>query len=291
MDLLKLKYFYTTAKYEHVTKAAEELLVAQPAVTKTIKQLESELGVELFEKKGRNIVLTECGSFLKSKLDGVFSIIDALPQEFEKIKNQSQKTIRVNVLAASIFVLETVLAYKNAHPEIIFNMIQYAEWDKTDIQIRTVLASEFKPISNENTFIIQEELLLAVSTRSKYANEKTISLKDLREEKFIYLAGSKAYRYICDSFFKQAKFKPNISFETDSVIAVKNIIGVDAGVGFWPEKTWGKIDYETVKLIPVTDVDCKRYVVVEINENSANKKHVLEFFNHIVGMLKILFNQ
>ena len=291
MDLLKLKYFHTAAKYEHITKAAEELLVAQPAVTKAIKQLESELGIELFEKRGRNIVLTESGSFLKSKLDGVFSIIDNLPQEFEKIKNKSQKTIRVNVLAASIFVLETVLAYKNANPEIIFNMIQYAEWDRTDIQIRTVLASEVKPKEDVNTFVMEEELFLAVSTRSKYANKSSIALKDFREEKFIYLAGSKTYRYICDHFFKKVNYKPNISFETDSVIAVKNIIGADAGVGFWPEKTWGKIDHENVKLIPVSDIECKRYVVVEINKNSENKKHIRDFFNHLVNKLKNLFEE
>lgn len=289
MDLLKLKYFYVAAKHEHITKAAEELLVAQPAITKTIKQLEGELGVELFEKRGRNVVLTECGSFLKQKLEGVFSVIDSLPEEFNRIKNQTEKTIRLNVLAASIFVLETVLAYKNAHPEIIFNMIQYAEWSKTDIQIRTEYSIDPKLQSNENTFMIEENIYMAVSTRSKHANKKSIALKDLGEEKFIYLAGSKSYRYICDHFFKRVNYKPKISFETDSVIAVKNIIGADAGIGFWPEKTWGKIDYDNVKLLPVSDVECKRYVIIELNKSASQKEHIREFFNHLVKSIKITF--
>lgn len=50
MDLLKLKYFYTVAKLGHVTRASELLHVAQPAITKTIKGLESELGITLFKK-------------------------------------------------------------------------------------------------------------------------------------------------------------------------------------------------------------------------------------------------
>ena len=48
MDLNKLYYFYITAKHEHVTRAAEELHIAQPALTKSIKLLESDLGVPLF---------------------------------------------------------------------------------------------------------------------------------------------------------------------------------------------------------------------------------------------------
>ena len=57
MELNKLRYFYIVAKYEHMTRAAEEMHIAQPALTKTIKALEDELGVPLFMKKGRNIVL------------------------------------------------------------------------------------------------------------------------------------------------------------------------------------------------------------------------------------------
>ena len=58
MELAKLRYFYLTAKYGHVTRAAEEIHIAQPALTKAIKQLEQALGVPLFYKKGRNIYPT-----------------------------------------------------------------------------------------------------------------------------------------------------------------------------------------------------------------------------------------
>ena len=68
MDLLKLRYFYAVAEFEHVTKAAEKLHIAQPAITKTIKLLESELGVPLFIRVGRNVKLTEYGELLKRKL-------------------------------------------------------------------------------------------------------------------------------------------------------------------------------------------------------------------------------
>ena len=68
MELLQLKYFYAVAKSLHVTNTAQELHVAQPALTQSIKRLESELGVKLIKTRGRNIVLTEYGEFLKGEI-------------------------------------------------------------------------------------------------------------------------------------------------------------------------------------------------------------------------------
>lgn len=61
MNSTQFHYFMTVAKYESVTKAAEELYVSQPAVSRRISALEDELGVKLFEHVGRNIHLTDCG--------------------------------------------------------------------------------------------------------------------------------------------------------------------------------------------------------------------------------------
>ena len=87
MELQKLRQFYTVAKYQHMTRAAEALYIAQPSLTQAITSLERELGVELFVKCGRNIFLTAYGKYLQAKLDGVFSQLDAIPTELELLKN------------------------------------------------------------------------------------------------------------------------------------------------------------------------------------------------------------
>ncbi len=61
MNLNQLYYFRTLADYEHYTRAAEELHITQPTLSKAISSLEQELGAYLFEKKGRNVVLTKQG--------------------------------------------------------------------------------------------------------------------------------------------------------------------------------------------------------------------------------------
>lgn len=68
MELTQLRYFMEVAESQHMTRSAEKLHVAQPALSRTIKRLEEELSVPLFAARGRNIVLTEYGRYLKEKL-------------------------------------------------------------------------------------------------------------------------------------------------------------------------------------------------------------------------------
>ena len=68
MELLQLKYFQSVAKYENITKAAKELHISQPSLTITIKRLEDELNVPLFNRKGKKIELSVFGkNFLMMK--------------------------------------------------------------------------------------------------------------------------------------------------------------------------------------------------------------------------------
>jgi DNA-binding transcriptional LysR family regulator len=63
MNLNQLQYFVTLAQLEHYTNAAEQLRITQPTLSLAIRSLEEEMGTKLFEKKGRNVVLTKYGRF------------------------------------------------------------------------------------------------------------------------------------------------------------------------------------------------------------------------------------
>ena len=85
MELTQLRYFLKVAELQHITKAAEELHVAQPALTMTIHRLERELEVPLFGSKGRNIVLTEYGKYFYEKLN--YDFFNASKCVFDKFFN------------------------------------------------------------------------------------------------------------------------------------------------------------------------------------------------------------
>ena len=289
MELAKLRYFYTVAKLGHVTRAAEEIHIAQPALTKAIKQLEEVLGVPLFYKKGRNIRTTAFGEYLKGKLEGILMQLDSIPAELESLKAEQSRTVKINVLAASTAVTDAVVAYKKRHPEIIFQLIRSPKETQCDISVATDAADLSALPAVSKTLAIEERIYLAVPKDSRYAEKDSITLSLVKDEGFVHMAGSRLFSAICDRFCVNAGFKPHISFESDSHVAVKNIIGAHAGVGFWPEYSWGKVSSD-VALLPISDQDCKRTLTLSLHQNPIPSPIAEDFYAYLIKFLKKLKN-
>lgn len=87
MNLYHLRYFITLAHLEHYTKAAEKLMITQPSLSSAISSLEKELGVSLFEKEGRNVVLTKCGKMFFAAVQESLEILDSNVATLKSISN------------------------------------------------------------------------------------------------------------------------------------------------------------------------------------------------------------
>ena len=285
MELAKLRYFYTVAKYGHVTRAAEAIHIAQPALTKAIKQLEEELGAPLFYKKGRNIFLTVYGEYLKNKLESLFAQLDSIPTEIEILKQEERNTVKLNVLAASTVVTDAVVSYKKKHPEVFFQVIQNETETDCDISVTTDMADVSLLPAFQKRRAMAEKIYLAVPKNSKYANYSSVSLKEVKDEGFVNLAGSRLFRAVCDRFCAYAGFKPHNSFESDSPVAVRNIIGASAGVGFWPEYSWGSVSTD-VALIPIVEPECQREIVIGLHESPLPSTVAPEFYEYLIQFLQ-----
>ena len=284
MELNKLYYFHTVAKHQHVTKAAEELHIAQPALTKAVKLLEADLGVPLFYRDKRNIYLTEYGKHLKLRLDEVFSLLDKIPEEFAIINGEKNRTIRLNVLAASTVVTEAIVEYKKKNSDAVFQVIQNEEETDCDISVTTETIDFSKLPTFDHKCIFNEKIFLAVPKSDPFDKE-WIDLKDIRDRGFVNLAGSRSFRSICDRFCSSAGFEPKTVFESDSVMAVRNLIGIGAGVGFWPAFSWGEVS-EDIKLIPVNFPCCERQIFVGLHNSATPSESAHEFYHFMINFIK-----
>lgn len=269
MEILQLQYFCAVAENLHVTRTAELLHVAQPALTQSIRRLEKELGVPLFQKKGRNIILTEYGAYLYQKAAPVLQKLDQIPEKLQEMAHIRKKTLRINVLAASTIVTDALITYQKLHDSIRFQVVQNMEDTDADITIFTTEQFAVPEQSNDEFHIFTEHIFLAVPNVPEFQGKEYIRLCELRDTKFISLAGSRALRVICDRFCMNAGFSPKIIFESDSPDAVKNLIAAGLGVGFWPHYTWGRHDMKEILLLPLKDPSCKRDIIVQLHARSA----------------------
>lgn len=138
MDLLQLRYFIAVAETEHVTHAAESLNVAQPALTKTIKKLETEIGFPLFERKGRGITLSKCGKYLYDYVAEAVKVIERAPGAVARFASDIKDVVKLNVLAASDCVTTAIIDYKKSHAcDVVFSVVQNNAISDADIAIYT----------------------------------------------------------------------------------------------------------------------------------------------------------
>lgn len=278
MELTQIRYFLEVAESQHITKSAQKLHIAQPALTQAIHRLQNDLGVPLFMQSGRNIVLTQYGIFLRDRLRPILSQLDRIPEELAALAQQQSQSIRLNVLAASSFITEAVIAYEKEHPELHFQMLQNPQEQLYDISVTTKMFYQLSEEASKYEFVCTEKIFLAVPERSRYAQLSSIRLEDVKDEGFICLMGSRPLRWICDKFCAHAGFTPQIIFESDNPTAVRNMIASNMGVGFWPEFTWGKLDSEHVKLLEIEQPMCRRDIIFTCRSPQPVSPAVTDFF-------------
>lgn len=281
MELNQIRYFLEVAKSQHVTKSAEKLHLAQPALTKAIHHLQDELGVPLFLSKGRNIVLSEYGKYLQKKLIPIMALIDSIPSQLKTMAHLENQTVHLNVLAASTLVTDAIIEYNKTHENLNFKLMQNTESRLYDIGITTRLLYQIPEEKAEQEFVVSEKIFLAVPITHSLAKKDSVKLTDASEEGFISLMGSRQFRWICDRFCEDAGFTPNIIFESDNPATVKNMIAAKMGIGFWPEYTWGSLANDKVKLLEISEPICQRDILFDYKKNKIDNEAVSDFFEFL----------
>ena len=278
MELLQLRYFLEVAHSQHMTRSAEKLHIAQPSLSQSIKRLEWELGVALFAAQGRNIVLTEQGRFLQEKLTPILERLDALPEQLRTLSDPEETTIRLHVTAASRIVTEAIIAYRREHPKVNFQFLLSEDAHLFDLSVEGRTAAAAAP---KGAFRIDEHIFLAVPDAPPYSGLERVRLSDFHGANFISLIAQKQFRQTCDRFCAEADFVPHIAFESDSPETVRNMIAAHMGVGFWPAFTWGPLQGGGMKLLDITEPECRRSIVIQMKKNRVDARIVEHFYNFL----------
>ncbi|MDE6624736.1 MAG: LysR family transcriptional regulator [Lachnospiraceae bacterium] len=280
MELQQLQYFLVAAQYEHITKAANSLHIAQPALSQSIKRLESELGVKLFDRKKGGIILSDSGRLLVEELKPIMKSLDSLPKKLADTAKKQHQTIHLNVLAASVLVTNCIIAYKAQHPDVNFHFLQSQFSMDYDLCITAALPRK-NPAANQ--VVLEEKFFLAVPANSKYARYKEIQLEEVSEEGFIVMADTRPIRSICDQFCLEAGFSPDIVFESMNFESVRSLISAGLGVGFWPEYSWESAEHsQNMVLLPIKSPECKRDIIITYNQQFSENRIVKDFYDFLI---------
>lgn len=118
MQLYQLEQFSVIAKCEHMTLAADTLHVSQPALSQSISRLEKELGVPLFDRQGRKIVLNKFGKEFLLRVEAIFRELDDGRKVLNDMNNAGAKRVRITDLTCSYLAGNLFRLYLNQHPDV-----------------------------------------------------------------------------------------------------------------------------------------------------------------------------
>ncbi|WP_455652010.1 LysR family transcriptional regulator [Phascolarctobacterium sp.] len=265
MTLLQLKYFQTLAFVLHYTKASEVLHISQPSLSYAIAELEKELGIELFEKKGRKIMLTQYG---KQFLPYVEKALALLSEGCDKIKhasNQEAKIVRLGYFysISSTFIPEIInKIYQNAKDldlsfhfsqELSENIKNMLENDQIDLGF-TMHSSdklEYYPV-------LIQQLYLVVPQHHFLSVYDDIDIDTFLSEPLIALDQASNLRSIIDKLYHEHNTVPNVAFEVKECNAALQFIIHGLGISILPRVP--AIDALPVKYIRINDAKFKRTI-------------------------------
>ena len=128
LDLRKLRYFVAVADSQHFGRAAEQLYIAQPVLSRQIRALERELGCALFVRTTRSVQLTPAGEQLHADAQGVFATVDATVRRVLEVDRGIERL--VVAFAPGLHVSEAVRAFSATHPEVEIGLLQLNWWEQ-----------------------------------------------------------------------------------------------------------------------------------------------------------------
>lgn len=281
MELLQLKYFLAVAESEHMTNTAKQLHIAQPALTQSIHRLEQELGVSLFERAGRGIRLSPAGAYVRDRVKPAMETLEDVARDVQLFQQGEQGVVRVGVHAASGVAIDGIAAYSELNPHVSFDVTQDERERHRDVIVTTITPRGSSTVENavEKT-PFSERIGIVVPASSALGD--TASLADFANERFIALAGSRRFREVCDTFCARRAFTPHIAFESDNPLAVKKMIGLGLGVGFWPDHSWGDLDPKSCRLVHLQETEFTRDVIVAKTSRCTPDSEAQRFYEFLL---------
>lgn len=294
MELLQLQYFQTVARLEHMTRAAEELQIAQPSLSKTIARLEEDLGVSLFDRKNRQLKLNHYGKLFLERVNRVFLELNEGKREIEDELERGQTQITLAVSIPKVLP-ELLSSFLKEFPEIKFQQVLESTSSMKSLLEKAEIdfcISSVEIVGSDIVWepLMTEQIYLVVPPEHPLAKREKIYLNEVKDESFISMNTGFGFRNLTDEFCHEAGFVPNIAFEGDEPGVIGDLVRQGLGVAFIPEISWLGNSKPFPNKLEIIEPHCQRTIGLGwskrrylSNPSQHFRQYVLDYFSKING--------
>lgn len=242
MELRHLRYFVAVAEAENVLRAAtQKLHVSQPAVSRQIRDLEDELGVQLFERTGKSVRLSDAGFLFLKEARAVLERTDEAVRNLRAFAEAGETELQVGYAPAlrTQIVSPALRAFQQLMPKV---HVKLHDWSNEKsltglrdgrLQLAFIIRPSKRGAARDLRFeeLLREQVRLAVPPNHPFAQRRSVSLADASKEPFVGLTREDFpdYHAYLATVFAPVKNKPRVIEEHDSVASL--VSAIEAGTG------------------------------------------------------------
>ena len=287
MTIRHLRLFVEVYKTANITKAASNLNMTQPTVTRAIKELEKNYNIQLFDRINGKLLVTDEGKRFYQYAFSVLEAYNQLEQNAPALENT--KTIRIGstIGLGSTHIPILVSSFMKSHPQIsiktsIYNSHMLQEYLENGELDFALIEGE---VSNDNLFsksFRDDSLMLILPPKSKLASKKKLSLEDIKNEPIILREKGSVGRSYIESIFEANNIFINPVMESASTSAIIHAVHYGIGISFLPEGLIRRyIDSGYVETNSLYDASFRRKNYLVWSKSKIISPTIQEFMNMI----------
>lgn len=290
MNLMHLRYFCKLAETQHYTLAASELFISQPGLSGAISSLEQELGIRLFEKRGRNIHLTKYGKEFYNYVNESLNILDTgISIAFEH-SGKLNGSIDIGAITTiqSDFLPMVISEFHNKYPKILFNIFQ-GQTEKIlpgleDSIYDIGFCSYNKPHPDMTAIpILYQKVMAVVHKTHPLASRSSINISDLRDYDILSYSPTQQIGQEFVALLKQSNLdisSEKLHFEFHNELYLAGMLmqeSYDTPVGLMVQ-TPHMSEFPDLVVLPVDDVPENFHTVYMVYNHRTFNTHAVSLF-------------
>ncbi|MGG3563343.1 LysR family transcriptional regulator [Neobacillus rhizosphaerae] len=269
LELRQLRLFIEVAKQKSITKAAENMHISQPALSKSIMALEDEMGMTLIIRTNKTSDLTDAGKVVLEYALRMTVLVDEMKTTLVDMTNLSRGQINIGLppFIGSLFFPRVMAKFHHAFPNIELNITEYGGARV----VKSVEEGEFElgvavlPIDEQQFSvypIVEEEMRLVVYKDHHLSDRNEVELKELRDEEFIFYHEEFALNQIMRNHFIAAGFEPKILFKSSQWDLMTEMVAANLGITILPQSICNRAFNSDLKVIKLQDDIMWRLAVI-----------------------------
>lgn len=243
MNFQQLQYFLALADELHFWRTSEKMFITQSALSRHIRTIEHELGIQLFERNNRNVKLTKAGEFLRDEFGKLLGEFESVTRHALLIAAGEIGTLRIGHPASITYSVlpELLRRLSENHPSLIAELIEL-----TGTEFDTALLNYHIDIGFNRELpkakglavrkIFTENFALVIPATHPLAQKNVIDLTEVKNEWFVLprLSGKSEHVEQMRAIFEQSGFMPRIRFESDMGATLLGLVINGLGISLLP---------------------------------------------------------